>query len=448
MLGLACPSLFTRCAPPVAAASDAHDHDIYGACELYEPVGNHAASLESGDDGSDMVSAWFPGWLTTERTELRNVARRGGSGARIALRARFVGAVLFDGQTISEAARSFCLARDTVRLWVSRYRASGSVEALMDIHRTGRNARIAAREQAVVLTIACQRPQDFGRCEGRMTHVMIAEEATKQGVAIKRSSVQRILSSSEVRPHREAYYLFTRKDDPEYAPRRDAICDIYTRKLPVDEVVVCMDEKSGVQVLGTPKGTPHGGRRPPAYGQPGQIEQHYKRHGTRTLVGATRPDTGALVASGVFASGTYKTRETIGLLRAVRKALPDARVIHLIWDNGSTHRSAEMRVFLASEEGKCFSPLYTPTHASWLNLAENFLSRFSRRYLHGKRWTGLDAFDVDMDTCFKAYAGVAKPMRWRYNPREQAESTGRPTRRVRRGRRFLRPVSATRPACS
>ena len=166
----------------------------------------------------------------------------------------------------------------------------------------------------------------------------------------------------------------------------------------------------------------------------------------RTFVGAVRPDSGKLVASGVFAPKTYKTEQTIGLLREIRTSLPDIRRIHLVWDNGSTHRSAAMRVFLASEEGKAFNVLYTPTHASWLNLAENFLSRFSRRYLHGKRWTGLDAFDVDMVACIEAYATVAKPMRWRYNPREQAESTGRPSRRARRGRRYLRPASPESPA--
>lgn len=433
-------------------------------CPLVSPLLGHAAASTAGGgefalvaQGTvsesdvaelDVIPRGRVPWLDTEQTALRRVARGGGPAARQALRARFVAAVVFGGRSISEVSRSFSMTRDTVRLWVNRYRAAGTAEALTDLPRTGRAARISCREQAVVLTIACQQPQQFGRCEGRMTQQMIAEEATRQGCPMTRSSVQRILGSAEVRPHREAYYLFTKKDDPDYVPRRDAICEIYTMVMPFDEVVVCMDEKSGVQVLGMVKGMPHGGRLPPGYGTPARIEQHYKRHGTRTLVGAVRPDNGKLVASGVYASGTYKTRETIEMLRAVRRELPLMRVIHLVWDNGSTHRSAEMRAFLASDEGACFHVLYTPTHASWLDLAENFLSRFSRRYLHGKRWTGLDAFDVDMAACFKAYQGVAKPMRWRYNPREQAESTGRPTRRVRRGRCFLRPAAPTRPSAT
>jgi transposase len=442
MLALVCP-LLTRLRP------DLFDEPGWAACvgppppEWTATVCPDPWSLTSTE--LSVVSPDADDWLGVAPRELRALARRATAPARLVLRARMVVAVIYDRRTISDVARGFGVARDTVRLWTARYQESGVVQALEDRHRSGRDPRLTCKEQAVVLTIACQRPKDFGRCEGRMTQQMIAEEATRQGTPLHRSSVQRILAATEVRPHREAYYLFTRKDDLEYVPRRDAICDIYTRRMPADELVICMDEKSGVQVLGVPKRTPRGGRMGPGYGEPARIEQHYTRHGTRTLVGAVRPDTGELVASGVYASGTYKTAQTIELLRATRKAVPHIRLIHLVWDNGSTHRSAEMQAFLASAEGQAFHVLYTPTHASWLNLAENFLSRFSRRYLHHKRWTGLDDFDADMAQCLLAYEKVAKPMRWRYNPREQAESTGR-RKGNRRGRRFLRPASPTHPA--
>jgi hypothetical protein len=64
--------------------------------------------------------------------------------------------------------------------------------------------------------------------------------------------------------------------------------------------------------------------------------------------------------------------------------------------------------------------VYTPTHASWLDLAENFFSRFSRRYLRGKRYTSLAALDEHVYACFADYARVARPMRWTYNPGKAA----------------------------
>ena len=232
-------------------------------------------------------------WLAAPRRALQALGRCLAAPARLVIRARMVEAVVFQRRPISEVARGFGAARDTVRLWVQRYRTAGTVEILDDQPRTGRPPRLTYKDQGVVLSIACQKPQDFGRCEGRMTQQIIAEEATRQGTLVKRSSVQRILAAAEVQPHREAYYLFTRKDDPDYVPRRDAICDIYMRALPADEIVICMDEKTGVQVLGFPGRVPHGGRLPPGYGSPGRIEQHYKRHGSRTFVVAAPAHSGS-----------------------------------------------------------------------------------------------------------------------------------------------------------
>ena len=367
------------------------------------------------------------GWseLTPVEVQLRSLAKGRKTPAQLVLRARIVLGVLFEGRSKSAVAQTVGVTRDTVRLWVRRFEAWPEVESLQDQPRTGRPCRISVQDQAVVLSLACQKPEDIGRCEGRMTQMILKEEAEKRGSVMSRSSVQRILATAEVQPHHERYYLFTRKDDATYVARRDDLCALYSQPLPLDEVVVCMDEKTGLQVLGMPKKVPQGGWQGATSGQPARLEQHYTRFGSRTLVGAVRPDTGRLVAAQVFASGTYKTEQTIDFLRMIRQALPSARVIHLVWDNGSTHVSKEMKAFLASEEGKVFQVHYTPVHASWLNLAENFLSRFSRRYLHTKRWTGLSHFDQDMGRCFEAYQQVAKPMRWRYNPRERAETRAR-----------------------
>lgn len=253
-----------------------------------------------------------------------------------------------------------------------------------------------------------------------MTQDIIVEEAAKQSAQVSRSAVQRILSLAEVKPYRERYYLFTVKDRPDYVARRDAICAAYTRSYPADEVLVCLDEKTGIQALGLPPGLPFGGRRPAAPGVPGRIDQHYVRHGSRTLVAAVRPDTGKLVHSGVFPSRGYKSAQAIQFLRNLAAAIPEARVIHIVWDNGPTHISRAMKVFLATEEGARFRVLYTPAHASWLDLAENFFSRFSRRYLHGKRYGSLAALDEHLRAALADYQRVARPMRWTYAPGRRA----------------------------
>jgi transposase len=338
---------------------------------------------------------------------------------RLVERARIVWIRLVRGLSVSATARKLGISRPTVRLWTTRYAEERGLWALRDASRSGRPPRIGTREQAVVLSLACRRPEELGRPEARMFQATIVEEAGRRGVRMSRSSVQRILAGAEVQPHRERYYLFTKKDRPDYARLRDAICEAYLQELPDDEVLVCMDEKTGIQALGLPPGLPNGGRRAATYGIPARIDQHYVRHGSRTLVVAVKPGTGELVLGRTYPARGYKTDETIEFLREVAQSLPGVRRIHLVWDNGTTHVSKQMKTFLASDEGQRFSALYTPAHASWLNLAENFFSRFTRRYLTGRRYESLQALDDHLEAAMDDYPRVARPMRWTYNPAQR-----------------------------
>lgn len=285
----------------------------------------------------------------TERTpaldavegEVRTLARGQATEARLVSRAAMVVAVVYDGVGIVRAARQHGVVRHTVSSWVKRFLANPGVDALQDAERSGRPPTYGDRDHAIVLTLACQRPEDVGRLEGRMTQAIIAEEAAKRGVPVSRSTVQRTMATAEVRPHKERYYLFTDKSDPQYVPRRDAICDLYTQDLPPDEVVVCFDEQTGLQALGLRRGLPHGGRRSAAHGQDPLLEHQYVRHGSRSLSAVVRPDTGELVCAEVFPSRGYDTTCAISMLETVLDVLPADRYrkVHVVMDNGPTHRS-------------------------------------------------------------------------------------------------------------
>lgn len=348
--------------------------------------------------------------------ELRHVVLCGTAEQRKVRRARIVLLTAVDGVSISEAARRCGSSRPTVREWTRRFLAEPGLEALRDAPRSGRPRTRTERDDAVVISLGCQEPESHGRLDARMTQSLIAELADLQGTHLSRSTVQRILATAEVQPHRERYYLFTPKDRPDYAARRDAICDLYMANLPDDEVVVCFDEKTNIQALGTP----YPGRST-ARGRVRLKEHNYIRHGTRNLVAAVRPDTGKVVTAELFPARSFATPEAIAMLLSVEMMLPGARVIHIVWDNGSTHISKAMKAFLASEDGKKFRVYYTPAHASWLNLAENFFSRFTRRYLTGRRYRGLDALDDHVYAALDDYnARHARPMSWTYNPAKAA----------------------------
>lgn len=354
------------------------------------------------------------------RAELLRLLRQGKAEQRIALRARIVLRRVFDGWDVSETARHCHVCRETVRLWVQRYFEDPTLEGLKDRPRAGRPKRITTRDEGIVISLACQKPADFGRLDAVMTQDLIVDEAAELGTNLSRSSVQRILAATETKPHRERYYLFTRKDDPDYAARRDAICDLYMRSLPCDEVIVCFDEKTGMQVLGNPRNVDRS-RHPTAPGHVALQEHNYKRHGSRSLAVIIRPDTGEVVAGSLFPPKSedgkgYATAQAIGVLRSCLARLSDYRIVHLVWDNASTHVSAEMQAFLDSDEARRLRVYYTPKHASWLNLAENFFSRFSRRYLRRRRFDCLASFDEFVEAALDDYNTRCSGMAWTYNP--------------------------------
>ena len=75
------------------------------------------------------------------------------------------------------------------------------------------------------------------------------------------SSVQRILAGREVKPHKTEQWFHS--PDPEFRPKVTVICDLYLKPPPAGSVVLCIDEKPGMQALARrfPDRAPAPGRR-------------------------------------------------------------------------------------------------------------------------------------------------------------------------------------------
>jgi transposase len=357
--------------------------------------------------------------LDTLRIALEGVAQRPSSQARHALRANIVLMSVFGGRSVNEVVEALDVTPPTVRKWRDRALTDPGLDTILDADRTGRPSTIGLRGEALIISLACQHPAGRGRLEAKMTQEIIKEEAAKEKLKTSRSTVQRVLARSELHPQREKYYLFTPRDRVEFTRRRDAIVDLYLRELPSDEVAVCMDEMSGLQVL---KGL-HPSRPALPGNRPGLKEHGYKRLGTRTMVSVMRPDTGELLLNKLYVRKAYKTAQTIEFLRELLKTLGESyRVVHLVWDNGTTHGSKEMKRFLASDEASRLRVYYTPVHSSWLNTAENFFSRFKRRYLGGRRFESMEAFEAHIAACEKDWNSKRRPVRWKWDPRKAKEA--------------------------
>jgi len=150
----------------------------------------------------------------------------------------------------------------------------------------------------------------------------------------------------------------------------------YDERLPL----VCIDELP-VQLVGETR-VP----LPPRPGRPARHDYEYVRKGTANLFLAFEP---LLGWRAVLATERRAAVDFAELLRWLAEELhPQARRLVLVTDNLNTHRPgclyeafAPPRARRLAERLECH---YTPTHGSWLNLAEVELAALSKQCL-GRR---------------------------------------------------------------
>ena len=153
---------------------------------------------------------------------------------------------------------------------------------------------------------------------------------------------------------------------PLYRQRMYDLLDLYQQPYNRDEPVVCVDEKS--KQLLAPK-------RPDIPLKPGRstkVDYEYERLGTRNLFVAVEPLSGWRY---VQVTERRKKADFVGFIQQLlRGRYRRARRIHLVLDNLNTHFA---KVFVDVLGQKRADKLlrrivfhYTPTHASWLNMAE------------------------------------------------------------------------------
>lgn len=264
-----------------------------------------------------------------------------------------------------------------VRKWRARWEQSPHLESLRERDRPGRPRRISLATRCQVVKIACNRPQSTHH--GRRvrppvwTQQAIADELhRKHGERISRSSVQRILAASDLRPHRIRQWLHS--PDPDFAAKVERICKLYLEP-PPDAVVVSIDEKP-MQALRR--------RHPTHLGRDRVLrrEFEYHRRGTCCLLGAFDIRTGQVL-------GRVVPRRTatalVGFLESVARRYP-GRKVFVVWDNLNVHLDGKDQRWSAfnRRHGGRFRFVYTPLHASWVNQIEIWFSILQRRVLrHG-----------------------------------------------------------------
>lgn len=263
-------------------------------------------------------------------------------------------------------------------------------------------------QRVEVERLACCEPAGIGLHMTHWSTRSLARVAQHRGIAptISHSTVALILRDAELQPHRSRYWRTPSPDDT-FRLKAAKVLWCYERAHALaeqGEVVLCVDEKPNIQALER--------RCPTRPTRPGLIQRQefeYVRHGTVNFLAKL------VVHTGKMRGWCLEHNDSACLQAVLPQLLGDhrnARRIHLIWDNGSSHIARETNDLLRNNYPQV-RVLFTPAHASWLDQAELLLRAFGARYLHRGEWTSRSELIAHLNASWPEYNRLyAHPFTW------------------------------------
>jgi transposase len=290
------------------------------------------------------------------KTALDQMVRSPSTPQALVQRSRIVLAAA-SGKTNQQIADELQMPEVTVGKWRRGFGSRG-LEGLQDAPRSGRPVKHGLETVQRVQCRACQKPEHYSRWSVR---TLAAD------LKLPRSTVHQILVASSLQPHRIRTFTFS--PDPDFEVKLLDIVGLYLNP-PENALVLCVDEKTGIQALDrTQPLLPLSARKPRSW------TNEYVRHGTQTLLAALEISSGQVVAH------VKQRRTSVNFLRFLKDviaAYPDHE-LHMVLDNLNIHKNEAARRWLQRHPRVHFH--YTPTHASWVNMVECFFSILGKQAL-------------------------------------------------------------------
>ena len=368
--------------------------------------------------------------LTSEHKErLEKLIKSGMTPAIIIQRAKIL---LFkaEGRSNDSVADELGINKRTVLLWTHKYRNRSAGETLDDILSVsdgrGPKEEISGEARTWIIGIACQKPKDLGYAAETWTNAAltrhIRQHAGEAGhprlATVSESSVFNILSKSNIKPFRVQYYCERR--DPDFDSKMHNVLLVYKQvSLQFDEKgdlipfegqathILSYDEKPGIQAIATTGED----LLPDEDHAAIKRDYEYKRLGTISLLAGIDLQTGEAIP---LVSDTHNSKDYIAFLKNLDARYPQGDKIRLILDNLKVHSSAEVQEYISSVPDR-FEFVFTPKHASWLNLVESFFSKMTKQMLRNIRVKTKDELVIRIYKYFDEINETPVVYHWTWN---------------------------------
>jgi transposase len=324
-----------------------------------------------------------------ERQTLERWAQRPKSSQALGLRCRIVLACA-QGMSNVEAGAQLGVHPVTVGKWRGRF-AARRLEGLADEPRPGvpRSITDTQVEQVIAKTLE-ETPTDA-------THWSTRSMA--QATGMSQTAVSRIWRAFGLKPHLvQTWKLST---DPQFIDKVRDICGLYLNP-PQAAVVLCVDEKSGMQALDRTAPV-----LPLMPASPQRRSHDYTRHGTTNLYAALNLASGLVISQ---LTPRHRAAEFKRFLDQVDRAVPAELDLHVICDNSSTHKTPAIRRWLVAHPRVQLH--FTPTYSSWLNLVERWFAELTTKWLRRGSHRSVPELTASIQSWIDTWNQDPKPFVW------------------------------------
>ena len=303
-----------------------------------------APSVELSENEERQLATWSHGRSTPQRLVLRSnivlLAARGWENRRI--------------------ARKLRTRQNTVSLWRKRFLSHRMEGIMRDAPRPGRKPRISQKkiDEIIDRTLHTKPP---GATQWS-TRTLAGE------MGVSNYTIQQIWKAHRLQPHRQRSFKLS--SDPEFNEKVRDVVGLYMNP-PDRAVVVCMDEKPGIQALD--RDQPVLPLRP---GMPVGVSNEYVRNGTIDLFAALNILNGTVVTQ---LHRRHRHQEFLIFLREIDEKVPKELDVHMVLDNLATHTTPDVNRWF--ERHPRFKLHFVPTDASWLNMVESWFGQLTEKQI-------------------------------------------------------------------
>jgi transposase len=142
-------------------------------------------------------------------------------------------------------------------------------------------------------------------------------------------------------------------------------------------------------------------------GTPARATHDYKRSGTSSLYAALDLTSGRVIGS---LHQRHRAIEFKKFLQTIDREVPTELAVHLVLDNSSTHKTPQIKRWLAAHPR--FVLHFTPTSSSWLNLVERWFAELTTKKLRRGTHRSVPQLNADIRTWIDSWNEQPRPYVW------------------------------------